>query len=117
VETNNSNLNFSLGFSGTRETYIGSDSISYNLELPFTVQYARYTFHNPKSDIRFTGSVYPNLTTRGRYRASLNLDFNYEIVKDFFVVIGSYYDYDSEPPRSAARDDYRFSTSLKWSFG
>ncbi|MGD8628156.1 MAG: DUF481 domain-containing protein, partial [bacterium] len=44
VETNNSNLNFSLGFSGTRETYIGSDSISYNLELPFTVQYARYTF-------------------------------------------------------------------------
>ncbi|MFC1800186.1 DUF481 domain-containing protein [Candidatus Eisenbacteria bacterium] len=117
METNKTTVDFSVGIGGTRETYIGSDSASYNLELPISVNYARFTFHNPKSDIRFSGSLYPNLTTSGRYRASLNLDFNYEVLKDFFVVIGSYYDYDNDPPSGAAKDDYRFSTSLKWSFG
>ncbi len=117
VETNSSTLNFSLGLGGTRETYIGSDSVSYNLELPITVQYARFTFHNPESDIRLAGSIYPNLTTSGRYRASVNCDFNYEVLKDLFIVLGAYYDYDSNPPSGAAKDDYRFSTSIKWSFG
>jgi hypothetical protein len=42
---------------------------------------------------------------------------NYEVLSDFFVVIGFYYDYDNKPPAGAASDDYRFSTSLKFSFG
>ncbi len=117
IETNMLSLSFSLGLSGTRETFIGSDSVSYNIELPISVNYTRFTFHNPESDIRLSGSVYPNLTTSGRYRASVNGDFNYEVLSDFFVVIGFYYDYDNKPPSGAAKDDYRFNTSLKWSFG
>jgi hypothetical protein len=117
IETSNTTVNFSLGVSGTRESFIGSDSVSYNVELPVTVRYVRYTFHNPESDIRLGGAVYPNLTTSGRYRASVNCDLNYEVVTDFFVVIGFYYDYDNKPPAGSARQDYRFSTSLKWSFG
>jgi hypothetical protein len=117
VETNSSNLNFGLGLSGTQETFIGSDSTSYNLELPITAAYTRFTFHDPKSDIRLSGAIIPSLTTEGRYRASIDCDFNYELLKDFFIVIGFYYDYDSQPPSGAAKDDYRFSTSLKWSFG
>jgi len=117
IETNSTTINFSLGISGTRETFIASDSVSYNVELPITLRYTRFTFNNPESDIRLVGSVYPSLTTSGRYRASVNCDFNYEVLSDFFVVLGFYYDYDNEPPAGAARDDYRFSTSLKWSFG
>jgi hypothetical protein len=117
IETRNTSVNFSLGISGTRETFMESDSVSYNVEMPLTIRYVRYTFHNPESDVRLEGSVYPNLTTSGRYRAAVDCDLNYEVLSDFFVVIGFYYDYDNKPPAGAASDDYRFSTSLKFSFG
>jgi len=117
VETNRTVVRAVLGLSATRETYIGSDSASYNLEIPIEVQYSRFTFHNPKSTIQVEGSLYPNLTTDGRYRASVNADIDYEIYTDLFFVVSFYYDYDSKPPPGSARDDYRLSTSLKWTFG
>lgn len=117
VETNKTVLRLVVGISATRETYIASDSTSYNMEVPLEVQYSRFTFHNPKSNIQLSGSFYPNLTTEGRYRASMNVDIDHEIVKDLYFVIGFYYDYDSKPPPGSAQDDYRVSTSLKWTFG
>jgi hypothetical protein len=117
VESNKTIVRFSLGIAGTRERYIGSDSTSYNLESPITAEYSRFTFQNPKSNIQLSGVLYPNLTTKGRYRGSLNADLNHEIYKDLFFVIGSYYDYDSKPPKGAAKEDYRFNTSIRWTFG
>lgn len=117
VETNKTILSFSVGLAATRERYIASDSSSYNLELPIQADYSRFTFNNPKSNIQISAALYPILTGEGRYRASLNVDLNHEVFKDLFFVIGVYYDYDSEPPEGAARDDYRFNTSIAWSFG
>jgi hypothetical protein len=117
VETNKTILKFSLGLAGNQERYIGSDSTTYNLEIPIEAEYRRFTFHNPKSNIGLSGTVYPSLTASGRYRGSLNVDLDHEIYKDLFFVIGFYYDYDNKPPSGAAKDDYRFNTSIKWSFG
>lgn len=117
LETNKTVIRVALGLSGTRETYIGSDSSSYNLELPIEVTYSRFTFHNPESSIQISAAAYPNLTTKGRYRGSLTTELNHEIYKDLFFVISFYYDYDNKPPENAAKDDYRISTSLRWTFG
>lgn len=117
VETNKTVLRLSLGLSATHESYIATDSTSYNLELPLEVYYSRFTFHNPESDIRVSGVLYPNLTTKGRYRGSITTDITHEIYTDLDFVIGFYYDYDSKPPPGSAREDYRLSTSLKWTFG
>ena len=117
VETNKTILKASLGLAGTREIHSDTDSTSYNLELPVTADYKRFTFQNPESNIQLSGSIYPNLTTSGRYRASVNLDLNHELLSDLFFVIQVYYDFDNQPPEGAAKDDYRFSTSISWSFG
>jgi hypothetical protein len=116
VETNKTILMFGLGVSGTREKYSGGDSTSLNVELPITAEYRRFTFHNPKSNINISGTGYPSLTTSGRYRGSIDIDLNHEVLKDLFFVIGFYYDYDSKPPEGASKDDYRFTTSIKWSY-
>jgi hypothetical protein len=117
VETNKTVVRLSLGLAATHESYIGTDSTSYNLELPLGVYYSRFTFHDPESNIDLTASLYPSLTTGGRYRSSVKLDLDHEIYKDFYFVIEFYYDYDSKPAGDAAKDDYRLSTSLKWTFG
>ena len=117
VETNRTVVTLSLGLSGTQENFIGSDSTTYNLELPMEFSYSRFQFHNPESNIQLSGSVYPSLTTEGRYRASITTDISHEIYTDLFFAVSFYYDYDNKPPRDAARDDYRLSTSLKWTFG
>ena len=117
VETNKTILKASLGLAGTREIHSDTDSTSYNLELPVTADYKRFTFQNPESNIQLSGSIYPNLTTSVRYRASVNLDLNHELLSDLFFVIQVYYDFDNQPPEGAAKDDYRFSTSISWSFG
>lgn len=117
LETNRTVIRLVLGLSTTRETYLGSDSTSYNLEVPMEIQYSRFTFHNPESNINLKGALYPNLTTKGRYRASINTDIDYEILNDLYFAISFYYDYDSKPPTGSAQDDYRVSTSLKWTFG
>ncbi len=116
-ETIKTMIEVSVGVSGTRETYIGSDSTSYNIELPLAFDYSRYVWHHPKSKVIFSTSFYPNLTTEGRYRASVNLDLVHEIYKDLHFVIGFYFDYDSRPPEDAAKDDYRLTTSLRYTFG
>jgi hypothetical protein len=117
VETNKTVVRLSLGLAGTRESYIGIDSTSYNLELPLEVYYSRFTFHKPKSNIQVSGALYPSLTTSGRYRGSFTTDIDHEILTDLHFVIGFYYDYDNKPPSGSARDDYRLSTGLKWTFG
>lgn len=117
VETNRTVLRLSLGLAATHESYIAADSTSYNLELPLEVYYSRFTFHDPESNIGLTVAVYPSLTTQGRYRSSIKVDLDHEVYKDLYFVIGLYYDYDSKPPGDAAKDDYRLSTSLKWTFG
>jgi hypothetical protein len=117
LETNRTVVRLSAGLSGTRETYLGSDSTSYNLELPLEFYYSRFQFHNPESSIEIWGALYPNLTTGGRYRASVTTSLDHEVYRDLHFVISFYYDYDSKPPRDSAKDDYRLSTSLKWTFG
>ena len=107
----------SVGLAATREDYTGSDSTSYNLELPLEFYYSRFTFHNPESNIQAAASLYPNLTTQGRYRGSINVNLDHEIYKDLHFVISFYYDYDSKPPPGSAKDDYRLDTSLKFTFG
>jgi len=116
LETNKSLLRFSLGLSGNQERYIDTDSTAYNLEIPIVAEYRRFTFNNPESDIGLSGTIYPSLTTGGRYRGSLDADLNHEIYKDLFFVIGFYYDYDSKPPTGGATDDYRLTTSIKWTY-
>jgi hypothetical protein len=117
IETNRTMVRVAVGLSATQESYIGSDSTSYNLELPLEASYQRFQYHSPKSNIQLSGAFYPNLTTRGRYRASINVDLSHEVYKDLFFVISFYYDYDNKPPQGSAKDDYRLNTSVRWTFG
>lgn len=117
VETNRTVVRLALGLAANRETYLGKDSTSYNLELPIEFSYSRFQFHNPESSIELSCAFYPNLTTEGRYRASITTDIDHEVYTDLYFVISFYYDYDSKPPQGSTKDDYRLTTSLKWTFG
>jgi len=116
-ESNRTVVRASIGISGTRETYLHSDSTSYNMEIPLLVDYSRFQFHNPESSIELSAALYPSVTTEGRYRASLTAAIDHEIYTDLHFMISFYYDYDSKPPEGSAKDDYRLSTGLKWTFG
>ncbi|MGD9140360.1 MAG: DUF481 domain-containing protein [bacterium] len=116
-ETNRTVVRASAGISGTRETYIHSDSTSYNMEIPLTLSYSRIQFHNPESSIELAAALFPSVTTEGRYRASVTAQIDHEIYADLYFMISFYYDYDSKPPEGAAKDDYRLSTGIKWTFG
>jgi len=117
VETNKTVLAALVGVAGTREQYTGSDSTSYNIEIPLGFGYTRFTFHNPKSNIDIQGVFYVNLTTHDRYRATANASLNHEIATNLYLVLNSNYQYDNKPPPGSAKDDYRLNTTIQWTFG
>ncbi|MCK4350970.1 MAG: DUF481 domain-containing protein [Candidatus Krumholzibacteria bacterium] len=61
--------------------------------------------------------IFPNLTTWGRYRVNFNIDFNYELLNDFFLGLSFFDNYDSKPPVAGTeKNDFGFTTSIGYKF-
>jgi hypothetical protein len=66
--------------------------------------------------LQTTITLYPNLTTLGRYRTDFTFDVKYDFPLDLYIKFGTTYNYDSNPVEGASKSDYVIQTTLGWSW-
>ena len=88
-----------------------------NFEGVLGVSYEYFKFAIPKKSFKSELTVYPSITGGSRVRAEFKTNFDIELVRDFFWVLGFYTSYDSKPiSRDAATVDYGINSSLAYKF-
>ena len=88
-----------------------------NLELFLGNRLRIKTYNFPELMVNFDLVGYYGLTIEGRYRVSGELEFQYEVFKDFTVGLEFYEQYDSKPlDGGPALNDYRVAATVGYTF-
>ena len=81
------------------------------------VNYNLYSFVSPNLTIAFVQSMYIGLTETDRMRLDGNIAFDYELIKDFYINLQFYHNYDSRSPATNEPNvDYGFVAGLRYKF-
>lgn len=106
-----------LGLSGNSEITLDLNSVSYNLEGVFMINYEFYKRTGPKVNINARFNTYPSLTTIGRWRFDASLDARIEVFTDFYVGVNFYNNYDNSMELTAVQhNDWGVNGTISYSF-
>ena len=111
----NSNLLLIVGAAFNEEIYneeIGERKLSYEGFL--SIEYD--LFGSGDVSIRTNGIFFPSFTEKNRYRLQYKLDFQWQLPKDFNLVLGYSINYDNKPPEGTSDTDYVVSLTFGWDF-
>jgi putative salt-induced outer membrane protein YdiY len=103
------------GVDFSREKYsVGGLPDKNSAEGLLQLQFSKSAFRT----LQFTGTLaaYPGLTTLGRLRLSFQSSLQREIVRNLYLKLSIYENYDNRPPSNAPKNDFGTSTSLGWKF-
>ncbi len=103
------------GFSVLNEWYEGDAESQYNLTGYISSKYQFYIYETPGITLYSFLNIYPYLTNFGRVRINYTLDFDWQIISDFYWDMSFYVDYDNEPQSiDGSTVDYNIETGLKY---
>lgn len=87
------------------------------LEIPFNVNMNFFKFQNPNISFNTSQTVYISLSQQGRIRYDGDTYVSWEMVKDFYLTLNFYHNYDSKPVIAGASNvDYGVVLGLKYTF-
>jgi hypothetical protein len=98
-----------------RETYF-DEPVRNSGEGLAGARFQTFKFRNPKLDISTTFYTIPSLSDWGRVRLDFDTQVRIEIIKDLFVSLKLFDNYDSRPPEGAEKNDFGINTGVGWSF-
>lgn len=115
--TENARLGVFAGAAWTRERYTqqSPDTQSFNSAEGLLGANFRY-FRFKSFNYNLTLSIYPSMNIPGRVRYAGNTSLKYEVIKNLYLNISVYANYDSQPPRQTIKTDFGASSTLGWSF-
>lgn len=88
-----------------------------NLEATGLVSYDYFKYSAPERSFTTTMTVFSSLTDWGRWRASLDTNYRFELVSDLYWKMALYFSYDSAPiVAEASSSDYGVTSSLGYKF-
>lgn len=117
VRTNSQRLYAIGGALANRERTIEESLQSTNMELLVGMHYKWFRYRHPKIDITSGFNLYPSMTTWGRVRLEFDLAAKVEVIKDVYVGLTIYDNFDNNPAASSAsKNDWGLITSLGYSF-
>ena len=88
-----------------------------NLEAVGMLTYDYFKYSDPERSLKSNLRVFPSLTDFGRWRATFDLDFRWELVSDLYWKMYFYTSYDSDPiSAEGASSDYGVTSSLGYKF-
>ena len=83
-------------------------------ESQFQMLFSKYVFRRMQFNLQ--AAAYPNLTTLGRLRLTLESNLKLELVKNLYWKLSLYENHDNRPPVTAPKNDFGTSTSIGWKF-
>jgi Protein of unknown function, DUF481 len=115
--TNSIRFNVMGGLLANQEKTIIAATTSENLEAFLSAQFKWFKYRSPKIDITSGLEVFPSVTNIGRVRLEYDLAAKYELIKDFFLNVQFYENYDSQPSKDASPlNDWGIITSIGFTF-
>jgi hypothetical protein len=101
----------------SREQYLGEESGNNNFEAGFGTNLQVFTFGDNETDISTNFIFLPSVSDAGRYRLQWNAKLKREFIRDFYLSIDLFENYDSRPPQTSAnRNDFGISMALGWTY-
>ena len=73
-------------------------------------------FRFKTTNFSMTAFAYPGLSDIGRIRVDSKAAIKFQLIKNLYVNLSLYLNYDSRPPRPTSKSDYGASSSVGWSF-
>jgi Protein of unknown function, DUF481 len=117
LQTNRSRISVLAGAAFSQEKFEDRTEYDSNAEIVGAIFAETFRFDSPELDLSGGVSVYPNMTTWGRYRIQANGNAKIEILRNLYWSFTIYESYDSEPPSETSRkNDFGITASLGWSF-
>ncbi len=112
--TNRLFWNVTAGIANTTEKYSDEtpDNNSYETFFGTNIN----IFDMGDLSLQAKGTAYPSLTERDRLRVDAQLDVKYDLPLDFYIKVGTTYNFDSQPAESGSKDDYVIQTGFGWEF-
>ncbi len=115
VQTNKNFLNAIVGFTVGKEWYDGEAESQNNLTGYISSKYQFFIYETPGITLYSFLNIYPYITNFGRIRIDYTLDFDWQIINNFYWDMSFYVDYDNEPQSiDASTVDYSIETGLKY---
>ena len=100
-----------------RERYYDVDEVTYGLEGAISGQFEAFRYDRPKLDVTMTTTIYPSFTEWGRVRVEADSRVSYELVKDFYLTLSVFDQFDSRPQDvNASKNDFGTTLSISWSY-
>ena len=107
-----------MGVSLNEEQSIESTQYAGNLDGLFSVQFKKYFYSYPKHSINADYTMYAGLSGWGRTRMELNVNWSFEMIKDFTIGLGFNDNYDNRPLKgSDSKNDLLLRLWLGFAFG
>lgn len=124
IESQSQEMLLGIGLTANIENALGDPNVAdsgsgrdTSLEGLLYGQWNYFKLYTPKSNVDLTVSLYPGITESDRIRGDARLRYRQEFVKDLFLNLTYYYNFDSDPPAGAASEsDYGLVTSLEYLF-
>ena len=104
------------GMAFNRETSTSGTKSGLLLEVPLSFIFNFFKYRRPNVQISSTQNVYFSLSQKGRIRYSNDTNFSWELMKDFYLTLNPYANYDSKPPEGNSNFDYGVALSLSFKF-
>jgi hypothetical protein len=99
------------------ERFTDKEGSTNTAQLPLVADYALFKFHNPEIDITSSLSVIPILNDLGRWRIGFEARVTFELIKDFFLGLRFFDDFDSrQPDTGESTNDFGLTFSLGYSW-
>lgn len=117
TDTNNRRMSFFGGLVYSTEQTTDSPEKDDSVEAAIGLDAEWFRYETPELDVSTQFAVFQRLSGEDRTRGNLDVDFRWELVKDFFWGFNVYYSFDSSTEVTDAEStDYGIVTSLGWKF-
>jgi hypothetical protein len=113
-DTNASRISFGGGLVRSIEEDAGSTDTTSDTEAVVGMDLEWFRYDEPELDVSMQFNVYRRLSGSHEPRGNLDVNFRWEIFKDFFWGLNVYYTFDQQTDTQEATTDYGVFTSLGW---
>ncbi len=79
--------------------------------------YQMFSFVSPNLTVSFIESAFVSITSQRRFRMDGSFSLDYEVIRDFYINIQVYHNYDSRSPATGElKTDYGFVAGIRYKF-
>jgi hypothetical protein len=86
-------------------------------ELMLQANYQMFSFVSPNLTVSFIESAFVSITSQKRFRLDGSFSLDYEVIRDFYINIQVYHNYDSRSPATGElKTDHGFVAGIRYKF-